>query len=185
MVLFDEAARRRAVARVRSADELELETYTDAVREELRVVHNEVFRDHWRATPQTRESWESYVGQDGIRRELTFILRDRANGEIAGYLVSFFSAADFEATGVCDIQFGLTGTRRGYRKRGVASTLITRAVTDSRKSGYQTASLGVDAENPSGALELHQANGFECERKYIAYSKMLQGNRDHDGRYSK
>lgn len=160
------------------SDGLEFETYTDAVCEELRVVHNEVFRDHWRATPQTRESWESYIGQDGIQRELTFMLRDRANGKITGYLVSFFSGADFEATGVRDIQFGLIGTRRDYRKRGVASSLLTHAVTESRKSGYQTASLGVDAENPSGALGLYQANGFECERKYVAYSKMLQDNRD-------
>jgi hypothetical protein len=31
----------------------------------------------------------------------------------------------------------------------------------------------VDAENPSGVLGVHERNSFECERKYVAYNKML------------
>lgn len=110
---------------------------------------------------------------DSFRPQLSFLLRDAANGQIAGYLLSTFNEADLKATGVRDIHFSVIGTRREYRKRGVASTLIAHAVAQSRELGYQTASLMVDAENPTGALGVYERSGFECNRKYVTYNKVL------------
>jgi mycothiol synthase len=163
----------RAVEEPWIPDGLALETYTPAMREPLRLLHNDVFAEHFRFTQHTREDWEHWIGQEKIRPELSFLLRDAASGEVAGYLVSSSEQSAFERTGVRDIHFNLIGTSRAYRKRGVASALIAHAVRESRRLGYQTASLGVDAENSTGALGVYERNGFECARKIVAYNKVL------------
>lgn len=157
----------------RLPDGLDLEMYSDAVSEELRLVNDEVFADHWRGTPTSREEWEYWIGREKMRPENSLLLRDRASGEIAGYLVASFSDAEFQRTGVRDIHFNLIGTRRAHRKRGVASSLIAHALRIANAAGYRTASLGVDAENPSGALGLYQRHGFEREKAWVVYNKEL------------
>ena len=152
---------------------LELETYTDAVREELRLVHNETFREHWHAVPHSAEDWAAFLAQDAIRRDLSFLLRDPANGAIAGYVLTSFAAADFQATGVRDLHFNVIGTPRAYRGRGLASSLIAHTLLESRRSGFETASLGVDAENPTGALGVYERAGFGCVRKTALYVRKL------------
>jgi ribosomal protein S18 acetylase RimI-like enzyme len=156
-------------------DGLALETYTEAMCEPLRIAHNEVFIDHWHGTPMDAEEWEFWLTQDKMRPDLSFVLRDTANGAVAGFLISSFSEAQFQETGVRDIHFNLIGTARNHRKRGVASALIAHAVRESHKLGFVTASLGVDAENPTGALGVYERNGFESTQKFVAYSKVLQG----------
>jgi mycothiol synthase len=164
---------------------LALETLTEQMYEPLRLEHNEVFKDHWRGTPDEEQEWAHWIGQEKIRPQLSFLLRDTANGAVAGFLVSSFSEAEFAETGVRDIHFNLIGTARPYRRRGVASALIAHAVRESRKQGYQTASLGVDAENPSGALGVYESNGFACARKFVIYNKVLSepagGSAQSDG----
>jgi ribosomal protein S18 acetylase RimI-like enzyme len=164
---------------------LVLETLGEQMYEPLRLVHNEVFRDHWRGTPEEEQEWGHWIGREKVRPQLSFLLRDGANGAVAGYLVSSFSEAEFAETGVRDIHFNLIGTARPYRKRGVASALIAHAVRESRRQGYQTASLGVDAENPSGALGVYESNGFECVHKFVIYNKVLReaagGSTQSDG----
>lgn len=163
----------RPVDGPRIPEGLAIETLTKDVRGPLRLVQNEVFLDHWHGSPFSEEEWEGWIGQDTMRPDLSFLLRDTANGAIAGYLVASFPEAKFLETGVREIHFNLIGTARPYRGRGVASALIAHAVLESRKQGYQTASLGVDAENPSGALGVYERAGFECKKKSVSYSKVL------------
>jgi len=150
---------------------LELETYTDEVREELRLVHNETFLDHWHAVPHAAEDWAAFLAQDAVRRDLSFLLRDPANGAIAGYVLTSFATADFQATGLRDLHFNVIGTPRAYRGRGLASFLIAHTLLRSRAAGFETASLGVDAENPTGALGVYERAGFGCLRKTALYTR--------------
>ena len=50
--------------------------------------------------------------------------------------------------------------RRPWRRKGVASALIVSAMEGLRDRGLDTAMLGVDAENPTGALSLYEGLGF-------------------------
>lgn len=156
---------------------LAIESLSEEVRGPLRLVQNEVFLDHWHGSPFTEEEWDLWLGQEKMLPDLSFLLRDTATGAIAGYLISNFPAAQFAETGVRDIHFDLIGTTRPYRGRGVASALIAHAVRESRKQGYQTASLGVDAENPTGALGVYERNGFTCKERFVVYSKVLAEGR--------
>jgi ribosomal protein S18 acetylase RimI-like enzyme len=152
---------------------LELETYTEAVSEELRLADGEAFAEHWHHSAMSVEDWESWLSQDSVRRELCFLLRDPANGEIAGFILSTSKEADYKATGVRDLHFAIIGTREAYRGRGVASSLIGHALRESRKLGFEGATLSVDAENPTGALGVYERNGFACVRKAAIYVTKL------------
>jgi ribosomal protein S18 acetylase RimI-like enzyme len=81
--------------------------------------------------------------------------------------------ADSEATGRRDLDIPLVGTRRTGRKRGIASALLTRAVTEARAAGFDTASLGVDADSPSGAVGLYERLGFTAAGTWISHQKPL------------
>lgn len=157
----------------RAPEGLEFAPYADLPLEESRLVHNEAFADHFHFTPQSAETWAAWNGRDAISKELSFLLRDERTSEPAGYIVASSSEAEFAATGVRDIHFNLIGTRPAYRRRGVASALIAHAVRASRGLGFQTASLNVDAQNPTGALGVYEKSGFECIHRFHAYNKVL------------
>jgi ribosomal protein S18 acetylase RimI-like enzyme len=152
---------------------LEIETYTDAVGESVRLLHNEVFGEHWHSVPIGAQEWREHAALDSFQGEISALLRDGESGEIAGYLIATFNQADFEATGVRDVHFNLIGTRRAYRGRGVASALIAHAVATARSRGFETASLHVDGENSTGALGVYERSGFTCEGRRASYGKEL------------
>ena len=152
----------------------ELETYTPAVTEELRGAHDVIFLDHWRGMQWSAAAWEAWITQEKIRPDLSFLLRDAADGAIAGFVVCSHLAAEYRATGVRDLHLNMVGTRREHRGRGLASALIAHVVRESRKQGFETASLHVDAENPTGALGVYERSGFVTERKFVFYSRELK-----------
>ena len=154
---------------------LEFAPYNDLPGEALRLLHNEAFADHFRFVPQTVQSWTAWTGRDAFRKDLSFLLRDERTAEPAGYLAASVSEAEFAATGVRDVHFNLIGTRPAYRRRGVATALIAHAVHASRRLDFQTATLSLDAQNPTGALGVYEKSGFECIHKFQAYRKQLSG----------
>lgn len=63
--------------------------------------------------------------------------------------------------------------RRPWRGRGIAKALIARSLKLLKSRGMTEAALGVDAENPSGALRLYQKMGFEIVKRGRIYRKPL------------
>jgi mycothiol synthase len=62
-------------------------------------------------------------------------------------------------------------TRRPWRGRGVASALIGRNLRLLAERGMTEAALGVDAENPTGALALYERVGFVRDRTELLYQR--------------
>ena len=62
-------------------------------------------------------------------------------------------------------------TRRPWRRRGLATALIARSLVVLRERGQTSAALGVDADNPSGALGLYEGLGFAVDQRAIALAK--------------
>ncbi|HET9170149.1 MAG TPA: GNAT family N-acetyltransferase [Actinospica sp.] len=152
---------------------LVLEPYTPAVARELRLAHNEIFLDHFRGSPWPEDAWLAWIAQDKIRHDLSFLLRDpESDGTIAGFVISSHSIAEDIAPDARELHLNIVGTRRPYRGRGVASGLITQVVRAARKHGYPTQSLGVDAENSTGAISVYEHSGFEAVRRYVLYNKV-------------
>src|SRR3712207_8299806 len=64
--------------------------------------------------------------------------------------------------------FPYTTLFRSYRKIGLGRALLLAGLHRLKADGMETAALGVDAENPTGALGLYESTGFmksERDRK--------------------
>lgn len=107
------------------------------------------------------------VGNDEFRPAMSALLLD--GDRVAAFLMS----CERETAGVRDCHIDLVGTRRDYRGRGAAGFLLAHALTTAREQGYDMASLGVDAESPTGALGLYERAGFTTKRVELAYSQPL------------
>ncbi|MFF3439532.1 GNAT family N-acetyltransferase [Streptosporangium sp. NPDC002721] len=144
---------------------VEIVTYRDDLEDAAREVRNRSFADHWGSVQHTPESWRSnIVGVRVFRPEGSFVALD-ASGESVGVLLTHYFEADTEATGVREAWIQIIGTSREWRGRGVASALLAHALGEFRAQGYDTAGLGVDADNPTGALGIYTRAGFEIARR--------------------
>ena len=140
--------------------------------EATRLAHGEAFADHWGSSPPDQERWKHwYTGAQGFRPEVSSLVLD--GEEVAGYLLSYFYAADAAATGVREGWVGQLGTRPGWRRRGLGSLLLATALRAYAAAGYQQAGLDVDSENPTGALGLYERLGFTVAHRWVAWSKTL------------
>lgn len=140
--------------------------YDADLAEPVRLAHNEAFADHWGSEPQTAEIWaREFVDDPFFRADLSFIILD--GDEIAGYTVNYVAEPDWEATGVREGWVGQLGVRRPWRRRGLARALLVRSMEAFRAAGLEAATLGVDAENPTGALGIYERVGFRPIRRSV------------------
>ena len=63
---------------------------------------------------------------------------------------------------------------RPYRRRGLARALIARSLRMHADRGMTHANLGVDTENPSGALDLYTGLGYRMHKRYAVYRRALE-----------
>ena len=67
----------------------------------------------------------------------------------------------------------LISVKRPYRGKGIAKAMIARSLKLLKDHGMTEAALGVDSENPSGALHLYQKMGFKVEKRVAFYRKKM------------
>ncbi|MEU8378825.1 N-acetyltransferase [Streptosporangium sp. NPDC048865] len=152
---------------------LEIVAYRDELEDAVREVRNRSFAGHWGSVRHTPESWRStIVGVRAFRPEGSFVALD-ASGKSVGVLLTHYFEADTEATGVREAWIQIIGTLSEWRGRGVASALLAHALGEFRAQGYDTAGLGVDADNPTGALGVYTRAGFEIARRTADYGLPL------------
>jgi mycothiol synthase len=149
---------------------LRLEPWSEANDPEFLLIRNESFQDHWGSSPHTPETWRSRIRNHNFQGDLSFLLRDEADGTPAGMLVTMYWEADTQATGRREAHFMLIGTVRAYRRRGVASALIAHALREAAALKYDRAGLGVDSANPSGAFALYEKAGFRPKERYVRWA---------------
>jgi mycothiol synthase len=147
---------------------LRLVPFDASMNETLRIIHNEVFLDHWGSVPKDPDSWRVwFTGSRAFRGGSSYLLLD--GDQIVAYVLGYEYVADTEATGVRELYVGQVGTRRSHRGRGLARIVLARVMAEAARAGYQRVSLGVDADNPTGALGLYERLGFTVVTKTITY----------------
>ncbi len=151
-----------------------IEGYEPALAERVRAAHNDAFADHWGSEPLTPELWNrDFVGEPRFSGNLSFVAFD--GGEVAGYSINYVAEADWEATGIREGWVGQLGVRRPWRKRGLATALLVRSMRAFRDAGLDAAALGVDAENPTGALGVYERVGFRPFRRSVRLQRPYGG----------
>ncbi len=133
----------------------------------------EAFRDHWNYVPPTEADYQGWLDNANFNPALWQVAWDVETGQVAGMVQNFVAARENQ---VYQRQRGYTegiSTRRPWRRRGLARALLTRSLQMFKDMGMTEAALGVDGENPNGALQLYESVGFRVARWQYVYRKAL------------
>jgi ribosomal protein S18 acetylase RimI-like enzyme len=139
--------------------------FTPDLTTALHSAHKEAFADLWGFQQRPQDLWVAMtVGSRTFRSDLSRIALD--GDEIAGYVLAYDSVDD-------RIYVGQVGTRRAWRKRGVASALLSATMRAAAATGKTIASLGVDADSPTGAGAVYERLGFVVTARAASYRRYL------------
>ncbi|MEG9247785.1 GNAT family N-acetyltransferase [Arthrobacter sp. Soc17.1.1.1] len=156
---------------------LELVSFADGadrdIVELVRLAHNDAFQDHWGSEPRDQESWQFTVTHPEFRPDWSLALVDTATGEVAAYQLASYDPDSRELLGHSEGYTDLLGVRRSWRGRGLAPALLAEAMKRYRAAGMENAGLGVDTENPSGALGLYERMGYVPTQRAIVFDLPL------------
>jgi GNAT superfamily N-acetyltransferase len=159
---------------------IDIVPYSPALDEQARYIKNESFKDHWATVPRSPEQWRHDIsGSVSFRPDLSFLALDTESGHAAGdaavgVIITQYYKADTEANnGRHDAYIAAIGTLRAARGRGVATALLGTVLYAARAAGFETASLGVDSQNPTGALGVYERAGLTVNNTWISYSRRL------------
>jgi ribosomal protein S18 acetylase RimI-like enzyme len=132
----------------------------------------EAFRDHWGEPEWTDADWRRFeANPDHADPSLWRIAWDR--DEVAGGVVTTVPAEENAEHGRARVYVAMVAIRRPWRRRGLARALLAESMIAARDAGFTSASLGVDADSPTGALSLYESLGFVTDRTFTAYRKPL------------
>lgn len=168
-----EVALGESLAQVPLPDGYEVVPFSPARDEEVRLVSNEAFREHWGSVDRSPQEWAASF-TDSLRfvRETSFLaLHD---GAVVAFVLSRHYPVVEEMTGVRELWIGDVGTLAGHRGRGVASALLSWTLAQARAQGYHRAGLSVDSANPTRALGVYERAGFGVARTWIDHGLPVQ-----------
>lgn len=131
----------------------------------------EIFQDHWGATEWKEEWFEEWQEEPTFNPSIFQVAWD--GDEVAGMVLNFIDEQENEAHNRLRGYTEDIGVRRAYRRRGLARALIARSLRVLKEQGMEEAALGVDVENPSGALGLYEDMGYETVRREMVMEKPL------------
>jgi ribosomal protein S18 acetylase RimI-like enzyme len=135
--------------------------------EEIRVVKNTAFADHWGSTPTPPARWQQMVHGVGGRPDLSHIAVVAGTGEIVGACFNERYESDDELLGRRDGWIASLSTLPAWRGRGVASALVIQSLHTFAAAGFTHASITVDGDSPTGAARLYRSLGFEPKMRSI------------------
>ncbi len=131
----------------------------------------EAFQDHWGGFDDSDATLDRWMASPNADPSLWVIAWD--GDQIAGGVINNISPEENEALGRQRGWLDIVFTRRPWRRRGLARALLGQSFDALRERGMTSAVLGVDADNPTGALGLYESAGFEVEARSIAWRKPM------------
>lgn len=136
--------------------------------EERRVYEamNEAFADHWDFRRIAFDRWRAFMTDSADHDpSLWFLAVD--GDEIAGAAL----CRSERRPGTAHV--AVLGVRPRWRRRGLGRALLLHAFREFRRRSRTKADLGVDAENPTGAVRLYEQAGMYVAARRDTYVKQL------------
>jgi mycothiol synthase len=130
---------------------------------------DEAFQDHWGHRQATEEDYQGFL-EDPVQDPSCWVVAWDGD-QIAGMVLNFI---DGDENRQWDRLRGYTediSVRRPWRRRGLATYMIAESLRRLRDLGMEEAALGVDADNPSGALTLYERLGYQVDRRSTSYAR--------------
>ena len=138
------------------------------------AMFNQTFIDHWNFHPLTVAQRQHWLTDPDYEPGLDLVALD-PEGTFAAFCLALICRQDNQRTGRHEGWIADLGTRRGFRQQGLGRAMLLTGLQHLKAKGVDTALLGVDAENPSGALRLYESAGFRQLFTSLAYCKALPG----------
>ncbi|HAX75494.1 MAG TPA: GNAT family N-acetyltransferase [Cyanobacteria bacterium UBA11372] len=133
---------------------------------------NQTFIDHWNYHPLTVETHKHWFTDPNYKPEFDLVAI-APDGMFAAFCFCYINPEENEHFARKEGWIADLGTRRGFRKIGLGRAMLLAGLHQLKASGMETAKLGVDADNPNGALQLYQSVGFRKLHTNISYYKDL------------
>lgn len=129
------------------------------------------FRDHFGGTEEGEEAFQRMVGDP--RLDISLWVLVWRGGRIVAEALNRIPQAENAALGVARGRVVAVAVLRDWRRRGLGRAIVAESLRVLRDAGMTSASLGVDAENPHGALGIYEALGFGVVERGRIYRKPL------------
>ncbi len=148
--------------------------------ERLRQIFNAA-KEAFREEPNYSEEWwtddamKHMTKRRSYRPEL-WVLAWKGD-EVAGGVMNVIDEEENKKFGRNWGDLAAVFTRRPYRRQGLAAALMAISLQVLRNEGVDTASLGVDSENPTGARRIYEKLGFREYDHYASFRKPLPAQR--------
>jgi len=133
---------------------------------------NQTFIDHWNHRPTSVEDFDYAISLSSRIPELDLVAI-APDGNLAAFCRGAIYAEENQTLGRSEGWITGLGTRRGYRRLGLGRTMLRIGLQALAARNINTALLGVDSENPSGALRLYQSEGFMLRHRSVTFSKWI------------
>ena len=150
---------------------LELRPVRDEDTRRIFDANGEAFMDHWEAAVRTDDDYRHWMEDPDTDISLWRVAWD--GDEVAGASINTIYAEENERLGTSVGWLDQVSVRRPWRRKGLGAAVIAESLRVLRDRGLDEASLGVDAENPTGALALYERLGFTRHRAFRIYRKRL------------
>jgi mycothiol synthase len=135
----------------------------------------EAFRGHWGEPERTPADYERFMNDPvEFQPDIWKVAWDTASNEVVGMVLGYINHAENEAL---NVKRGWTENicvRKPWRKLGVARALIAENLRELKARGMESAALGVDTDNATGALRVYESMGFRPVARETAYQKPLR-----------
>lgn len=134
---------------------------------------NQTFIDHWNHRDLTLEQLNHELKDPNYNSELDFIAI-APDKTFAAFCYCHISPEENARSGRNEGWIAVLGVRRGFRKQGLGRAMLLAGLHALKTAGVETAKLGVDADNPNGALKLYKSVGFYPLHTTVVYRKNLK-----------
>ena len=132
----------------------------------------EARQDHWGYGPTTDADFERWTETRAFTPQLWKVAWD--GDQVAGMVLN---RLDVEQNAQYHRKRGYTKevfVRRPWRRRGLARALLVQSIVMFGEMGMTEIALGVDTQNPSGALELYVSLGYQAGRRHTFFNKPIE-----------
>lgn len=146
---------------------IRLVLYDASYAERARNAHNDAFAGLWGAQEVSGVEWQESMSRTSARPEWSWLALD--GDLVVGYAINSAHPQDWAAQGFSEGWTDRLGVRPEYRGRGIAKALLAASMRTFRAAGLDGAGLGVDSDNPTGAVGLYRALGYVSADTVIRY----------------
>ena len=132
------------------------------------------FADHWGHAPRGEDDFRRWCEVPTFEHDLWQIAWDTSRNTVAGLSINTIYHNDNTYYGFKRGFIDSLGVRREWRGQGVAKALLAHSLRRLQAAGMTEVMLGVDASNPTGALQLYEKVGFTVYQRRAVWQKEIE-----------